>query len=526
MRMRKIWIPMLLALMLFHCAPRHITYTNPILHADYSDPDVIRVGEDYYMVSSSFAHVPGLPVLYSRDLVHWEILCHAVPRLPDSLYDQPQHSKGIWAPSIRYYRGEFRIYYGDPDFGIYLVKSADPAGPWEAPLLVHRVKGWIDPCPFWDEDGQAYLVHAWAKSRVGFNSILTLHRMSPDGTRILDEGVMVFDGHEHHPTIEGPKMYKRNGWYYIFAPAGGVKSGWQTVLRARSIFGPYEDKIVLEQGKTEINGPHQGAWVELANGDDKFIHFQDHGAYGRIIHMQPLHWEEDWPRMGSDLDGNGIGEPVPSGTVPYVKGAEKDAMPMSDDFSGDVLGQQWQWQANIDTQWYDLKSKAGWLRLPMYPITGDYKNLWNLPNILAQKFPADAFEVATRLSFQPQSQEERAGLVVFGNAYAAITIHRDDQGYVLEQIICQDAEKGGEEVLAATARIHVAEVFFKAKIATGARVQFSYSLDGCSYRSLGPLFTAMPGKWVGAKIGLFAMNKAEKTSGYSDFDFFQVEIIE
>ncbi len=524
--MRKSWIPILLALVFLRCAPRHITYTNPIVHADYSDPDVIRVGEDYYLVSSSFAHAPGLPVLHSRDLVHWKILCHAVPRIPDSLYDQPQHGKGIWAPSIRYHQGEYRIYYGDPDFGIYLVKGADPAGPWDAPLLVHRAKGWIDPCPFWDEDGRAYLVHAWAKSRVGFNSILTLHRMSADGTRILDEGVTVFDGHEHHPTIEGPKMYKRNGWYYIFAPAGGVKSGWQTVLRARSIFGPYEDRTVLEQGKTDINGPHQGAWIELANGDDKFIHFQDHGTCGRILHLQPMDWRADWPVMGADLDGDGIGEPVPSGTVPSVQGAEKDTIAMWDDFSGDELGLQWQWQANIDTHWYDLKSKAGWLRLPMCPMAGDYKNLWNLPNIVAQKFPADAFAVETRLLFQPQSQQERAGLVVFGNAYAAITIRRDDQGYVLEQIICQDAEKGAEEVIAATARIPVSEVFFKVDIATGAQVQFSYSRDGSSYCPLGPLFTALPGKWVGAKTGLYAMSRGENTSGYSDFDFFHVKIIE
>ena len=211
------------------------TYRNPILYADYSDPDVVRVGDDFYMVSSSFNCVPGIPVLHSKDMVNWQIINHVFKKqIPDTVFNTPQHGKGAWAPSIRYHKGELYVYYGDPDFGIYMSKTSDPLGSWSVPHLLRPAKGWIDPCPLWDDDGQAYLVHAFAGSRSGRKSILVIHRMSEDGKTLLDDGVLVFDGHENHPTIEGPKIYKRKGYYYIFAPGGGVPQGWQTVLRSRN----------------------------------------------------------------------------------------------------------------------------------------------------------------------------------------------------------------------------------------------------------------------------------------------------
>jgi len=203
------------------------TYTNPIIDADYSDPDVIRVNDDFYMTSSSFSHFPGLPILYSKDLVNWRIIGHAVQNYPYEIFNKPQHGNGIWAPSIRYHDGQFYIYFGDPDNGVFMTKTKNPAGLWEPLKLIRSAKGWIDVCPFWDNDGNAYIIHAWANSRSGIKSILTVNKMSSDGTKILDDGITVFDGHAKHPTIEGPKLYKRNGYYYIFAPAGGVKTGWQ-----------------------------------------------------------------------------------------------------------------------------------------------------------------------------------------------------------------------------------------------------------------------------------------------------------
>src|ERR1035438_4287110 len=210
------------------------TYNNPVLHADYSDPDVTRAGADFYLTASSFNSAPGLPILHSRDLVNWEIIGHVFAvQPPADHFSKPRHGDGVWAPAIRYHDRTFYIFYPDPDFGIYMVKAKNAAGPWSKPLLIKEAKGWIDPCPLWDDDGRAYLVHAMAGSRSGIKSVLIVHRMSPDGTQLLDDGAIVFDGHAEDPTVEGPKFYKRNGYYYIFAPAGGVPTGWQLVLRSR-----------------------------------------------------------------------------------------------------------------------------------------------------------------------------------------------------------------------------------------------------------------------------------------------------
>jgi beta-xylosidase len=324
------------------------TYKNPIIHADYSDPDLVRAGDDFYMTSSSFNCIPGLPILHSKDLVNWELIGHGIKRLiPEEVFNTPQHGNGVWAPCIRFYNNQFYIYWGDPDFGIYVIKATDPAGPWSEPLLVKAGKGLIDPSPLWDDDGKAYLVHAFAGSRAGIKSVLVVNEMNPEGTAITRDEVMVFDGHAEHPTIEGSKFYKKDGYYYIFAPAGGVTHGWQLVLRSKNIYGPYEEKIVMSQGNTDINGPHQGGWVTTATGEDWFIHFQDKEAYGRIVHLNPMVWKNGWPVIGTDKK-----ETEPENLYSHIKNLmlEKPTTvvtpPESDEFNGSSLGLQWQWHAN------------------------------------------------------------------------------------------------------------------------------------------------------------------------------------
>ena len=208
-------------------------------------------------------------------------------------------------------------------------------------------KGLIDPCPFWDEDGRAYLIHAYAGSRAGIKHLLRVRPMAPNGSRLLDEGRIVFHAPERHPTIEGPKLLKKDGWYYILAPAGGVSTGWQVALRSRHIDGPDQEKIVLEQGGTPINGPHQGALVDTPAGEWWFVHFQCADLYGRIAHLQPVRWQDGWPLMGEDRDHNGVGEPVLVRSKPKISLRVPRAVPAtSDDFNGSTLGVQWQWQAN------------------------------------------------------------------------------------------------------------------------------------------------------------------------------------
>lgn len=502
------------------------TYRNPILHADYSDPDVVRVGNDFYLTASSFNSTPGLPILHSRDLVNWRIIGHALTRQPPfEVFSKPQHGNGVWAPAIRFHNGEFYIFYPDPDYGIYLVKARNPTGPWSEPLLIKPAKGWIDPCPLWDDDGKAYLVSAFARSRSGIKSILVVSRMSEDGTKLLDDGVMVFDGHDKNPTVEGPKFYKRNGYYYIFAPAGGVDSGWQLALRSKSIYGPFEARVVLAQGKTPINGPHQGAWVETQTGESWFVHFQDKGPYGRIVHLQPMKWVNDWPVIGADPDGDGTGEPVMSYRKPNVGADTLIVTPLdSDEFDGNGISLQWQWQANPQSNWALPSGAYGFLRLFAVPAPRDAKNLWDVPNLLLQKFPAPAFSVTTRLTLTTNSENDKAGLVVMGLDYAYLSIRKQAKTFVVSQTICKDADKQTAEKEGPAITLKANTAYLRVTIAGEASCAFSYSTDGKVFTSIGESFKARQGRWIGAKVGIFSTAAASQPEmGYVDFDWFRID---
>lgn len=505
------------------------TYKNPILYADYSDPDLIRVGEDYYLTASSFNCAPGLPILRSKDLVNWTIIGHALKKqFPVDHYNTPRHGDGCWAPCLRYHEGLFYIYWGDPDFGIYMVQTQDPAADWSEPVLVVEGKGLIDPSPLWDDDGKLWLVHGWAGSRAGVNSLLTVRRLNAAGARALDEGKHVFDGHDAHPTVEGPKLYKRNGYYYIFAPAGGVATGWQLVLRSKDIYGPYEEKIVLEQGNTPVNGPHQGGWVETPGGESWFIHFQDREAYGRIAHLQPMQWKNDWPVIGLDRDGDGTGEPVLKHLKPKTTTKHSICTPAeSDEFDAETPGLQWQWHANPMITWSAQLRGAGYLRL--FPIARppNTPNLWLMPNLLLQKFPAPDFTATTKVKWTVDSlgwKDKRAGLLIMGNDYALLAISRDETGYKLNQVVCHNAPKGNVEKIIAEQRLPGATVWLRVRVSgPDGQCQFSWSADGNTYLPIGGMFQAKPDTWIGAKVGLFCSSaNPAKRGGYADFDWFRV----
>jgi beta-xylosidase len=502
------------------------TFKNPVLYADYSDPDVIRVGGEFYMTASSFGCVPGLPILHSRDLVNWQIIGHAVQHFEDKRFDVPQHGNGIWAPAIRYHDGWFWILVGDPDAGILMTKAKDPAGPWTPLHVVKAGKGLIDTCPLWDDDGNAYLVHAWANSRAGINSILTVCRMSPDGMKLLDEGRMVYDGRNGvAPTIEGPKFYKRNGWYYILAPAGGVTRGWQLALRSKNVFGPYEARRVLEQGPTNINGPHQGAWIELASDENWFMHFEDQGPYGRVVHLNPVRWVDDWPLMGTDSDGNGVGEPLATCRKPDVGGTYPISTPAeSDDFESNKLDLQWQWQANPQESWCSLSARPGWMRLFAVAAPADGVNLWPAPNLLLQKFPAPRFSVTAKLDFGKLAGDAKAGLLVMGQSYSCLAVHKTPAGGQVLKVLCKDATNKGQEVQEAAADCAGDSILLRVEVAEGAVCRFSYSPDGKGFTLIGEPFTARPGRWIGAKVGLFCLAPAGSAdAGYADCDWFHID---
>lgn len=506
------------------------TYKNPVLYADYSDPDAIRVGEDYYLVASSFDGIPGLPILHSKDMVNWTIITHALKRQPP--YDhfaKTQHGNGVWAPAIRYNKGAFYIYYPDPDFGIYVVKAKSIKGPWTDPILVEAGKGIIDPCPFWDEDGKVYLAHGYAGSRAGIKSLLVIKEMDATGTKTTTAGILVYDGHEKDATVEGPKVYKRNGYYYLMAPAGGVATGWQLALRSKNIYGPYERKVVMDQGASPINGPHQGAWVTTPTGEDWFLHFQDKEAYGRVVHLQPMKWVNNWPVIGVDKDGDGKGEPVLTYKKPNVGKQYPIATPAeSDEFNSNTLGLQWQWQANPKATWSFMNPSKGVLRLYSDKVPDSAKNLWDVPNVLLQKFPAEEFTVTTKLAFtpNPKLENEKAGLVVMGQSYATLALKSKKDGIYLIYGVCKDAYKGVTENEKTITKIgdSTATIYLRVKVTAGAKCRFAYSNDGQQFTDVGETFRAEVGRWIGAKLGLYSTRATQiNDAGFADVDWFRVE---
>jgi len=489
------------------------TYRNPIILADYSDADVERCGDDFYMTASSFNCTPGLPILHSRDLVNWTIINHALKNVPHSRYREVQHGCGVWAPAIRFHDGKFWIFFPTPDEGIYVTTAGDPAGEWSEPHLVVEGKGLIDPCPLWDDDGQAYLVYAYAGSRAGIKNRLRVSPLAPDGSRLLGEGHIVYHQPERHPTLEGPKFLKKDGWYYILAPAGGVKSGWQVVFRSREIYGPYEDKIVLAQGSTPLNGPHQGALVDLPGGEWWFIHFQELQPYGRILHLQPVEWQDGWPLMGINRNDQGVGEPVLHFRKPSVGLEYPIAIPdTSDEFDSQTLGLQWQWHANHEDDWCSLSARAGHLRLYARHVAGS--NLHLTPHLLLQKFPARAFTVETAMEFAPGQSAEQAGLVVMGHAWATLALRRGEAG---NQIVFQI---DGHEKFIADCPCDA--VRLRVKVRDGGLCTFSCATLDDSFVAMSEQFQAREGHWIGAKVGIYSLvPNAPGPSGHTDFSYFR-----
>jgi beta-xylosidase len=489
------------------------TYCNPIIHADYSDPDVIRVGEDYYLIASSFNCTPGLPILQSRDLVNWTIINHAVKNLPDPRFNTVQHGQGIWAPAIRHHAGKFWIVFPMPDEGLYVTTASDPRGEWSPPHVLLAGKGLIDPCPFWDDDGQAYIAYAYAGSRAGIRNKIHVRPISPDLTQVLSEGKIIAQIDESLPALEGPKWHKRNGWYYISAPSGGVQMGWQVIFRSRNVYGPYEEKIVLAQRGTPINGPHQGALVDTPGGEWWFIHFQDADLYGRVVHLQPVQWKEDWPLIGVDPDENGVGKPTLSYRKPSVDTCSVAVPQTSDDFRSGRLGLQWQWHSNYCDSWHAFVGQPPKLRLfPQFVVKSDFLKAGNL---LLQKFPAREFVVETELELPDNQPDVHAGLIVMGMEYAALDVQRINGEYKLR--LLTTAESRGDYL------VNSKSLRLALLVGNGGACRFGTIANDESFYQIGPEFFAKVGRWIGAKFGIYCLSPSVlNTGGYADFSYFRV----
>jgi len=505
----------------------NIEYINPVIYADYSDPDVIRTGEDYYMTASSFSNVPGLPVLHSKNLVSWELIGYALEKLPDRKYFRPQPGCGVWAPAIRYHEGHYYIFFPMPDEGIFAVRSADPYGQWEEPVKVYDGAGFIDPCPLWDGD-KAYLVCAVAKSRIGFQNVLYMFEMDPDSLKLISGPVKVYEGGDENPVTEGPKLYKKDGYYWIFAPAGGVKTGWQLAMRSKDIFGPYEARTVMKQAATGVNGPHQGAWVTDTKGGDWFVHFQDVFAAGRITHLQPMTWKDGWPVIGKDT-GKGYGEPVLSWKCPPGEDIQPAADGLTD--NNGKLSDSWQWNAQPQSSFYSVKDGG----IVLNAIPADERTaISDLPNLLLRKWEAPEFSASFEIYVNDLAEGSIAGLVNYGINSFGLFVKRTKEGLDIfsfedrQSFICGSVFT--KETINKVATVEMTDKLkFLYKVecsnsvtATSPKPEALYGkestvihpeervyikviregAEAASYSSV-----AAAGRWVGCKYGLFCANR-------------------
>jgi len=476
------------------------TYINPVLNADYSDPDVIRVGNDYYMVCSEF-HFMGMPVLHSTDLVNWKIVGRIYDRFEfDAAYDtNNRYAGGSWAPAIRYHNGKFWVYFCTPKEGLFMSSAEKAEGPWDPLRQVVAVAGWEDPCPFWDDDGQAYLGH----SKVGAGPII-IHKMSGDGKTLLDDGMTVYTG----PVAEGTKIEKREGYYYLSIPEGGVEKGWQTVLRSKNIYGPYEKKVVLETGATTVNGPHQGALVDTPDGAWWFLHFQSVPAIGRVVHLQPVYWQDNWPVVGVDIDRNGIGEPVYVWRKPVVSQESEIAKPQaSDAFDGNRLGLQWSWNHNpVDSAW-SLVESPGELSLDAIYAPG----FLQARNTLTQKVMGSSGKVQVELDGSLLQEGQQAGLCLMAKKFALVGLEKKNGDlYIFSLVNGMKEEK----------KIKANKVSLRLSIsAIPKHNQFYFSADGVDFDPIGVNFHVLSGNWKGPKLGLFSYNQS-RNGGTALFDNF------
>lgn len=489
----------------------HTEYRNPILFADYSDPDVIRDGANYYLIASTFHFVPGIPILESPDLVHWTIVGHVVKRLEmDPRYSMVggnRYGEGVWAPSIRKHDGVFYVYFPTPHEGIFVSTAAKMTGPWSEPVAVMAQAGLEDPCPFWDDDGKAYLIH----SKTGAGPLI-LHRLSSDGKHVLDDGKVIVADPVHLPTLEGPKLYKRNEYYYIFAPFGGVSIGSQVVLRSRNIYGPYERRVVLTQGSTKINGPHQGGYVETPDGEGWFVHFQSDGAHGRIVHLEPVRWENDWPIIGKDPEEEPAGEPVPSGPIPGHPQIVSQQRPQtSDEFSGTALGPQWEWNHNPDDEHWSLTARPGFLRL----IPTRAGDLLSARNTLTQCMQDNSFEFTARLDLAAMRDGTHAGLAMFEKAPGGLEVVQSGDSRRLFFLHAQERTAGltlTDSVIQLRVRVN------------GDETRYFFSIDdGKSFRQLGDATQIHFSWWKGSRPSFFAYTTQATDGGAVDFDWAHYE---
>jgi beta-xylosidase len=494
------------------------TYTNPVIAADFPDPDVIRVDSMYYMVNTTMFTFPGVPVMKSKDLVNWGYCCNAVQRFDFSpcynLEGCNRYGHGQWATSLKYDNGKFHLLFITLDEGGFMCTASKAEGPWE---ITRLPKGFYDPGLFFDDDGRIYVAH-------GYNDIYMTeldHNFAPKGPDSL-----VYSG-DIRRGLEGTHVYKIGGYYYLYCTYGGL-DGFQVALRSKNIYGPYEQKIVIRDTTHGVNyGIHQGALIETQTGEWWTMLFVDSGPLGRFPSLQPVTWMDGWPIAGVN------GKAVISCRKPNVgRTHQATTLPTSDEFGGPQLGMQWSWNHNPDPASWSLTENPGHLRLKTASVVD---SLPKARNTLTQRifaYYSDTLEsIATaRLDFGAMKEGDIAGLAVFQDPYAFIGIKRSHgKSYIVMvnngKTIDSSLVDGSTVYLRASA-LHGsgAAPYYRGKsVPRSGRAAFSFSTDDRSFRQLGNELQMRFNLriFTGNKFCLFNYATANR-GGHVDFDWFRM----
>ena len=491
------------------------TYRNPVINGDYSDPDVVRVGDDYYMVTSTFHMSPGATILHSKDLVNWEIIGHAFSDISqfDMAYSSENmgnYSHGVWACAIRFHNSRFYVYTTDPSTGGFMTSAINPAGPWEPAHKFLDAKNHDDCCPFWDDDGKAYLTIA---NFPGGEYDIYLYRMSPDGKSLLDKGTIIHSGE----GAEATKLQKINGWYYIFYCENLPDTRRvQMVIRSKNIYGPYEYKRLAQERGTNLNAA-QGGLVQTKNGNWYFLHHIDEPSdrIGRTLALSPVTWIDEWPMIGA-VESDGVGRMAMGGIKP-IQDYPITKPQSSDEFNCKTLGPQWNWNHSPKNDKWSLTERSGFLRLyASKPIKdGGYENA---SNSLMQRTMGEYGTITTCVDVSGMEDGQLGGICVVNTAIGLLKVTQERGTRFIEAETNDKIFKGTE--------LTYTKIWLRAT-ALKNYYEFSYSTDGNIFAPIGEVMLG-PGKgwvwrnWRGIQIGLFNWNmNADK--GYLDFDWFHYE---
>lgn len=490
------------------------TFTNPILWGDWPDPDVMRVGDTFYMVSTSMHYVPGCPILKSKNLVDWEMAGYAVAHYDeDPRYDLEGGSlylNGAWASSIRYHNGRFYVFFCTPygwgrDTGHFSVCEAErPEGPWTRTIFPEYL---YDPGVLFDDDGRIYVVHG--------QGTLYVTELNADLKSVKGEARQIWSGAvsnrkgDRSGGAEGSHVYKIDGMYYITCPAGGTE-GWQVCLRSKSIYGPYESKVIMDDATSyPPNGLHQGGMVQLQDGSWWFIIMQDRGPIGRVAHLVPVNWQDGWPMLGAD--GHDVG------TYPLPVTAKRSAIKVpatTDEFDRKQLGLQWQWNHNPDPARWSLTERRGYLRL--HASHADKLDMAR--NTLTQRVQGPLSQGTVELDITGLKDGSVAGFGIFQRPYAYLAVTQQNGRRTLAYYENDELRE------TAVADLHTDRIWLRARTTDrDFTARFYFSLDGTHFQPVGDAFHMELGlAWTGNRFALFHFSRSDEGVGAAaDFNWFR-----